>query len=362
MDMMQSDAPASPGELDLDIIGAILGTDKSSIVTRCWDFLRHYDRIFQPFRHRDINVIEIGVAGGHSLRMWDWYFSAATIVGVDINPTARRHATGRAQVAIGSQADAHFLRKLMRAHPPTIFIDDGSHLAEHNIFTFEQVFPQMLPGGFYVVEDLGLHLGVSAADWQGAVPRDAPAYFLDLARSCVARRHIDGAEAVPKQLAGLVDSVSFINGAAIIRKRGPAAGLDSAIAAAEAYMSDAAPHVGALERIALYIVRHGGSAAQAEAACELAIEAGSRALPLWCLYADTLLRAGREREAAEALVTGLSMPEQETKRRLEAAAHLSASGMTREVYGLLRDILESELGRVAARPVLDVLRGFRALA
>lgn len=362
MDMMQSDAPAAPGPLDLDMIGAILGTDKSSIVIRCWDYLRHYQLLFQPFRHQDINIIEVGVAGGHSLRLWNWYFSAATIIGVDINPAAARHATGRAQVAIGSQADGHFLRKLVRAHPPTIFIDDGSHLAEHIIFTFEHVFPQLLPGGIYVVEDLALHLGGGAANWQGAVPRDAPAYFLDLARSCLARRPVNGAEAVPKPLAGLVDSVMFINGAAIIRKRGPAAGLDRAIEAAVEFVGDAKPNIAALERLALYIVRHGGSLPQAEAACEAAIEAGSQALPLWCLYADTLLRAGREREAAAAVLKGLSMPEQETKRRLEAVALLSAGGLTQGVYGLLCDILESELGRLAARPVLDLLRGLRALA
>jgi hypothetical protein len=239
------------------MIGAILGTDKSSIVSQSWDYLRHYDSVFHPFRDDDINVIEVGVAGGHSLRLWQWYFSAARIIGVDIMPTAKRYAGGRATVEIGSQADVFFLRKLCKKYPPTIFIDDGSHLAQHNIITFEAVFPNLLAGGLYVVEDMALHLGTAAAAWQTDVPRDSPAYFLDLARSCLARHHMEGAERVPKHLIGMVDSVSFINSAAIIRKRGARAGLDEAIGEGASYLAAMKPAAEAYDRLALYVARHG---------------------------------------------------------------------------------------------------------
>jgi hypothetical protein len=352
-------SPAAANRLDLDMIGAILGTDKSSIVSQSWDYLRHYDSVFHPFRDDDINVIEVGVAGGHSLRLWQWYFSAARIIGVDIMPTAKRYAGGRATVEIGSQADVFFLRKLCKKYPPTIFIDDGSHLAQHNIITFEAVFPNLLAGGLYVVEDMALHLGTAAAAWQTDVPRDSPAYFLDLARSCLARHHMEGAERVPKHLIGMVDSVSFINSAAIIRKRGARAGLDEAIGEGASYLAAMKPAAEAYDRLALYVARHGGTLRQVETACEAAIEAGSRALPLWCLYADTMLRTGRERDAAAALSKALAM--RDTPQRRAAAALLSETGLTQQAFRLVCDSVEAETGRRTPQQMLDVLHGFTAL-
>jgi hypothetical protein len=354
-------SPAAANRLDLDIIGAVLGTDKSSVVRYSWDYLRHYDSLFHPFRDDAINVIEIGVAGGLSLRTWQWYFSAATIIGVDIEPTAKRFARGRARVEIGSQADVHFMRRLCRDYPPTIFIDDGSHLAEHNIVTFEEAFPRLLPGGLYVVEDLAFHLGRTASDWQSDTPRNAPEYFLDLARSCLARHNIPGAERVPKHLLSQVDSVTFINSAAIIRKRGARVGLDEAIEGAVKLIADAKLGAVACDRLALFIVKHGGTQAQAQAACEAAIEAGSRSLPLWCLYADTMLRAGRKREAAAALFKALANPEKDTPQRQAVAALLSETGLTQEVFRQVCGIVESEQGRLVAHPLRDVLHGLKAL-
>jgi len=34
-----------------------------------------------------------------------------------------------------------------------IIIDDGSHLNEHVLFTFHQLFPKLKSGGIYVIED-----------------------------------------------------------------------------------------------------------------------------------------------------------------------------------------------------------------
>ena len=46
--------------------GALAGTDKSSSVSWCWDYLRHYEELFRPFRDQPINLLEIGVASGAS--------------------------------------------------------------------------------------------------------------------------------------------------------------------------------------------------------------------------------------------------------------------------------------------------------
>jgi hypothetical protein len=144
----------------LDAIAMTANSDKSSLRHdwgTAWDYCRHYDELFGDLRHEPINLIEIGVAGGHSLEMWLRYFTRARIVGIDIDPNCSRHARGRADVRIGSQDDEQLLRSVAADWPPTIVIDDGSHIAAHVIKTFEVLFPLLAPGGFYAIEDMYLH-------------------------------------------------------------------------------------------------------------------------------------------------------------------------------------------------------------
>src|SRR5215469_825427 len=54
-------------------------------------YTQHYQRYFEPFRRRPINLLEIGVGGyedsrqgRQSLRMWKRFFPKARIVGIDI--------------------------------------------------------------------------------------------------------------------------------------------------------------------------------------------------------------------------------------------------------------------------------------
>ncbi len=149
-------------------MGVLAGTDKSSAHVHCWDYLRHYDELFRPWRSEAINLIEIGLENGASLQMWLDYFAKATIVGIDINPHCARLARERAVIKIGSQEDPEFLQKVAAQYPPTLVIDDGSHIAHHMIASFETLFPALTPGGVYVFEDLSFHFEDGVGQWQGA--------------------------------------------------------------------------------------------------------------------------------------------------------------------------------------------------
>ncbi len=138
----------------LDEVGLLHGTDKSSI---CHGYLDHYARNFEHLRAAPINIVEIGVFNGASVRTWADYFPNAQIIGVDIQERCRVYTDGRIVIEIGSQADAAFLEQLVRRYPPTIVIEDGSHQPAHQVFTFEHLYPAVAPGGCYVVEDVHLN-------------------------------------------------------------------------------------------------------------------------------------------------------------------------------------------------------------
>jgi len=114
-----------------------------------------YARFFAHLRGEPIRLLEIGVASGASLRMWEEFFPAAHIVGVDVNEGARRHARERTSVHIGDQGDAAFLDALGREEGPfDIVIDDGGHRMEQHRASLRALWPHVAPGGYYAIEDL----------------------------------------------------------------------------------------------------------------------------------------------------------------------------------------------------------------
>jgi hypothetical protein len=199
----------------LDELGIALGTDKSSVLA---DYLRHYEQIFAPFRHLPINVLEIGVAEGASLALWSKWFTQAMIVAVDINPDCARFTTDRANVRIGSQTDTEFMKQLCFEYPPTIVIDDGSHQADHIRTTFTSVFPLVLPGGLYVIEDLYLHVGATAEAYRGGA--DAPPqYFIgDIANKLMGGAAAEVGDPEFSSFASHVDSMTICGRMAVFQK------------------------------------------------------------------------------------------------------------------------------------------------
>ena len=58
---------------------------------------------------------------------------------------------------IGDQGNKEDLLKIVRASSKQgfdIIIDDGSHMNHHQIFSFTHLIPYLIPGGFYVIEDI----------------------------------------------------------------------------------------------------------------------------------------------------------------------------------------------------------------
>jgi hypothetical protein len=151
----------------LDEIGIAHQTDKASQFSRTYakphNYLVHLERFFEPMREHYINLVEIGVGGGESIKTWLEYFPSALVYGVDVvhdtnewnslqsSPTERYH------FACGNQSDARFWDSFFgRFGDPIldVVIDDGSHYACDIRKAFTHVWPHVRRGGIYVVEDL----------------------------------------------------------------------------------------------------------------------------------------------------------------------------------------------------------------
>lgn len=144
--------------MTLDALALKHGTDKAS---NHHNYCHTYERYLLPFRDRLFTFIEAGIGGyhypdrgGHSARMWREYFRNARVVTFDVYDKQLPDFTG-IEVHKGSQDDEGFLTDLIQqVGAPTVFVDDGSHLNQHQIRTFEIVFPLMPSGGIYICEDV----------------------------------------------------------------------------------------------------------------------------------------------------------------------------------------------------------------
>jgi cephalosporin hydroxylase len=112
-----------------------------------------YDQIFASFRNKCI-FLEIGLALGDSIKLFDRYFENSTIIGIDITlvftPQIYRN---RVDLIEGDATKPDILNKL-RDLTFDIIIDDASHMESDQIATFELLKGRMNKGGFYIIEDI----------------------------------------------------------------------------------------------------------------------------------------------------------------------------------------------------------------
>ncbi|MGG5889218.1 class I SAM-dependent methyltransferase [Falsiroseomonas sp. HC035] len=204
----------------LDAIGIRHGTDKSS---RNHGYLPIYDRELSAIRAQPVTLLEIGVFGGSSLRMWQEYFPQGRILGVDRDSSALAHAGDRTQVLLADQSDPEGLRKVVAPHGPfDVVIDDGSHIWAHQIASLRSLLALVRPGGCYILEDLHTSYGRWAPKYRGEGGETGAAFALRVAERVIASNAMTPPEPDDpflRDAPNLLESVLFAQRCAIFRRK-----------------------------------------------------------------------------------------------------------------------------------------------
>jgi hypothetical protein len=117
-------------------------------------FDRIYPKFLDNFRDYNIKLFEIGCGAEFaSFNMWKEYFPKGQIFCMDINEEIE---TDRGIVYRGDQTNIEDLQRMVNLIGECeIIIDDGSHIPQHQIDTFNFLFENMLKnGGVYIIEDI----------------------------------------------------------------------------------------------------------------------------------------------------------------------------------------------------------------
>lgn len=132
----------------LTAIADFFKTDKGTIKHAYTDI---YARYLEPLRHKSVRLLEIGVACGSSLKMWSKYLGTSSkIVGVDIRQECASLCQNYDNIKI-MIADA---ASTTIPGPFDVIVDDGSHVSEDIVKTWNRLWPALSPGGYYIVEDM----------------------------------------------------------------------------------------------------------------------------------------------------------------------------------------------------------------
>ena len=144
---------AIPAPTDLCRLAERHDTDKGTQYTQV------YDRWLASVREQRMRMLEIGLYNGGSLRMWREYLPNATLHGMDVDrrTLAYELEIPGTKVRLVDQADARALRAFVDELGGSydVIVDDGGHTMEQQIVSFEVLFPHVVSGGIYVIEDLG---------------------------------------------------------------------------------------------------------------------------------------------------------------------------------------------------------------
>ena len=119
-------------------------------------YFQTYDDLLSKFKNTELTFVEIGILDGGSLFMWRNYFCPkARIIGIDLNPDAKKWESEGFEIFIGSQEDPKFWDEFFSAVGPVdIILDDGGHSNSQQITTAHHVIPHINDGGYLLVEDV----------------------------------------------------------------------------------------------------------------------------------------------------------------------------------------------------------------
>lgn len=159
---------------------------KDKEIDKWHNYFPIYYKHFAKFKNSPVNILEIGVDKGGSLKMWKEFFGdKAQIFGVDILEDCKKYQDieNGIHIIIGDQSDPRFWQKTIPTLPKIdILIDDGGHMTKQQIVTFNECYDKISDDGIYLVEDLHTNY------WKAFV--DTKVTFIDFAK-----KHIDALNA-----------------------------------------------------------------------------------------------------------------------------------------------------------------------
>lgn len=142
-------------ELSLTGLADLYGSDKGTIKHNyCVVYERLINNLTKDKSKAELNIGEVGVACGASLRMWANYLPNSKVYGFDIQPDCANLCPDLSNVIITIDNLTKPNNRQEYINHFDLFVDDGSHISEDILQIFQSCWGWVKSGGYYVIEDL----------------------------------------------------------------------------------------------------------------------------------------------------------------------------------------------------------------
>lgn len=116
-------------------------------------YIDTYEKLFLPFQNK-CTLLEIGIAMGDSIKLFDRYFKNSHIIGCDLSIIFKPLNYNNKVSLIAHDATKPSFLKEIGDTTFDIIIDDGSHMEQDQVDTFNLLKGRMNKGGIYIIEDI----------------------------------------------------------------------------------------------------------------------------------------------------------------------------------------------------------------
>ena len=193
-------------------------SDKSS-----HQYYKVYEKYLDKLKKKKLNILEIGVSDGSSMKAWSEYFTNSKIIGIDIKKIdIKKNKLNKKNISIhcGSQSDKKFLHLLIKKYKKfDIIIDDGSHFPKDVIKSFRILFNSLRVNGIYFIEDTQTsynhYFGGNAFDLKFA--KTHMNFFKNLTDT-INYREIANPFYLQSGYDGHIENISFFNNMVVVQK------------------------------------------------------------------------------------------------------------------------------------------------
>jgi hypothetical protein len=134
----------------LQNLGLIYKTDK--VTHHKYDKI--YDFFLKNMYEKQGSILEIGINKCSSLKVWLELFPNAYIYGIDIKVEKQGSKFEIFKKDQSKEQDLLEIKEKIKDKNLFFINDDGSHIPEHQLLTFNTFFPLLEEGGIYIIEDI----------------------------------------------------------------------------------------------------------------------------------------------------------------------------------------------------------------
>lgn len=133
-------------------------TDKNTVHS----YLDTYEELFRNKKDADVNILEVGIYNGGSIKLWRDYFAKGHVYGIDV--IHRQHPLIQEPsiladpcITLYTETNAYneeFVNSTLAPIKFDFLIDDGPHILESVQFFVKYYLPLLKDDGILIVEDV----------------------------------------------------------------------------------------------------------------------------------------------------------------------------------------------------------------